>query len=299
MTPPLDPGLYPASYRTPVWKGCLRIFGFMALFWFYTLAHPEVLYSGGVALFAMLVTLLLLLALGNATFAKVTLYPDRIERVTWFGAKSVLRADVIKLERRRHLFFRNLYLVSRKGHFEDLLMPIGIEADAAWDAWMPVAQDACMPTKSAMLRGGRIALAVMTLLVSLGCLIAALVTHVEVKRLATETPVTATVAQVRSKMYKGNLIYSVRLIFDRKQGDGNVVHCDVPDVEMGMRSTKLGEAIKVSPQNTSCFAPHIICDTCAAPSDVLALDMLMVAVVSGLICFLLFWITSREKDKLA
>jgi hypothetical protein len=139
----------------------------------------------------------------------------------------------------------------------------------------------------------------MTLLVSLGCLIAALVMHVEVKRLAKETPVTATVAQVRSKMYKGNLIYSVRLIFDRKQSDGNVVHCDVPDVEMGMRPTKLGEAIKVSPQNTSCFAPHIICDTCAAPSDVLALDMLMVAVVSGLICFLLFWITSREKNKLA
>jgi len=97
-------------------------------------------------------------------------------------------------------------------------------------------------------------------------------------------------------MDKGNLTYSVRLIFDRKQSDGNVVHCDVP-VDLGMRPTRLGEAIKVSPQNTSCFAPHIICDTCAAPSDALALDMLTVAVASGLICFLLFSITSREKNK--
>jgi hypothetical protein len=297
VTPPLDPNLYPASYRTSVWKGGLKVLGGMALFWFYIIAHTDVLYRGGVAPFTMLCALFLLLILINVTFAKVTLYPDHIERVTLFGTKTMLRADVVKLERRRRLFFRSLDLVSGKGLFEGVLLPSGIEANAAWDPWMPVVQDAYMPTKSAMLRGGRIALAVMTLLVSLGCLIAALIMHVEVKRLATETPVTATVAQVRSKMYKGNLIYSVRLIFDRKQSDGNFVHCDVPDVEMGMRPTKLGEAIKVSPQNTSCFAPHIICDTCAAPSDTLALDMLIVAAVSSLICSLLFWITLHEKKK--
>jgi hypothetical protein len=294
---PLDPSLYPANYRTSVWKGGLKVLGGMTLFGFYILAHTHVLYRGAVAPFTVLCALFLLLILINVTFARVTLYLDHIERITLFGAKTMLRADVFKLERRRRLFFRSLYLVSRKGPFEGVLLPSGIEADAAWDAWMPVAQDDYMPTKSAMLRGGRIALAVMTLLISLGCLITALVMYVEVKRLATETPVTATVAQVRSKMYKGDLIYSVRLIFDRKQSDGNVVHCDVPDVEMGVRPTKLGEAIKVSPQNTSCFAPHIICDTCAAPSDALALDMLIVAAVSGLICFLLFWITLREKNK--
>jgi hypothetical protein len=129
-------------------------------------------------------------------------------------------------------------------------------------------------------------------LVSFGCLIAAIIIHFEVKRMATQTPVTATVAQVQTKMYKGNLVYSVRLIFDRKQTDGSVVHCDLPNVEMG--PTKIGDAIKVSPQNTSCFAPDIICDTCAAPSDALALDLLIVAAISGLICFLLFWIPSRE-----
>ena len=297
MATPLDPSLYPASYRPSVWKGSLKILGGMTVFWFYVLGRTDMLWDGRVAPFTLLCALFLLLVLINVTFGKVTLYPDRIERSTLFGTKTMLRSDVVKLERRRRLFSRSLYLVSSKGLFEGVLLPSGIETDAAWDAWMPVVQDAYMPTKSVMLRGGRIALAVMTLLVSFGCLIAAFIMHVEVKRLATETPVTATVAQVQSKMYKGNLVYSVRLIFDRKQSDGNFIHCEVPDVEMGVRPTKLGEAIKVSPQNTSCFAPHIICNTCAAPSDALALDLLMVAAVSGLVCFLLFWVTSREKNK--
>jgi hypothetical protein len=293
---PLDPSLYPASYQTSVWKGGLKVLGGMTLFGIYIIAHTDVLYLG-VAPFTLLCALFLLLMLINVTFAKVTLYPDYIERVTLFGTKTMLRADIVKLERRRRLFFNSLHLVSQEGQFEGVLLPNGIKPDAAWDAWMPVVQDDYVLTKSAMFRGGRIALGVMAGLVSFGCLIAALIMHFEVKRLATQTPVTATVAQVRTKMYKGNQVYSVRLIFDRKRTDGSVVHCDLPDVEMGMRPTKLGEAIKVSPQNTSCFAPHIICDTCAAPSDDLALDLLIVAAVSGLICFLLFWIPSRAKNK--
>jgi hypothetical protein len=298
MATPLDPSLYPASYRTSVWKGGLKMLGGMTLFWFYVLGRTDMLWNGRVAPFTLLCAFFLLVVLINVTFAKVILYPDRIERITLFGTKTMLRDDVVKLERRRRSFFKSLYLVSKKGLFEGVLLPNGVEADAAWNAWMPIAQDEyAMPTRSAMIRGGRIALAVMTLLVSFGCLIATLIMHFEAKRLATQTPVTATVAQVRSKMSKGELIYSVRLIFDRKQSDGSVVHCDVPDVGMGVRPTKLGEAIKVSPQNTSCFAPHIICDTCAAPSDALALELLIVAAVSGLICFLLFWIPSREKNK--
>jgi hypothetical protein len=144
---------------------------------------------------------------------------------------------------------------------------------------------------------GRIAVMVTTLAISLGCLIAAFVMHIEVERLATEEPVTATAAQVRSKMYKGNLVYSARLVFDRKQSDGKLVHCDVPDVEMGMRPTTRGEAIKISPRNTSCLEPHVICETCSAPSDSLALGWMIVAVVSGLVCFLQVRIILREKNK--
>ncbi len=140
MTTPLDRNLYPASYRTSVWKGGLKVLGGMALFSFYVLGRTDMLYRGEVAPFAMLCALFLLLILINVTFAKVMLYPDRIERVTLFGTKTMLRADVVKLERRRRLFFRSLYLVSGKGPFEGVLLPSGIEADAAWDAWMPVVQ---------------------------------------------------------------------------------------------------------------------------------------------------------------
>jgi hypothetical protein len=293
VSAPLNPTLYPSSYRTPVWKGGLKVLGGMTLFCFYILAHTDVLYRGGVAPFTLLGALFLLLVLINVTFAKVTLYTDHIDRVTLFGTKTMLRADVVKLERRRRSFFKSLYLVSQKGLFEGVLLPSGIKPDAAWDAWMPAVQDDYVLTK----RGARIAFGVMAGLVSFGCLLAALIMHFEVKRLATQTPVTATVAQVQNRMYKGVLVYSARLIFDRTQGNGSVVHCDLPDVELGVRSAKLGETIKISPQNTSCFAPDIICDTCAAPSDAVALDLLIIAVACGLICFLLFWITSRERNE--
>ena len=171
------------------------------------LGRTDVLYIG-VTPFILLCGLILLLVLVNVTFAKVTLYPDHIDRVTLFGTRTTLRTDVVKLERRRRLFFNSLHLVSQKGQFEGVLLPNGIKPDAAWDAWMPVVQDDYVLTKSAMFRGGRIALGVMAGLVSFGCLIAALIMHFEVKRLATQTPVTATVAQVRTKMYKGDLIYS-------------------------------------------------------------------------------------------
>lgn len=296
LTPPLDPSLYPASYRTSVWKGGLAIFGTMTLFCIYIFAHTDVFYRGATAPFAILCAILLLVILINTTFAKVVLYPDRIERVTLFGTKTMLRADVVKLERRRRLFSRSLYLTSKRGLFEGVLLPSGIETDAAWDAWMPAAQDAYVPTRSAMLRGSRTALAIVTLLVSLGCLIIALVVHTNVKRRATETPVTATVGNVWSEPGRGGPTYFARLIFDRKQSDGEIIHCDVPHVEIGP-PIKAGTTIKVAPRSATCWEPDIICETCSQSSDALAMDMLIVAAISGLICTFLFWLTLREKNK--
>ena len=145
MTTPLDPSLYPSSYRTSVWRGGLRILGFMTLAVIGLLARSDVIERGGprwLLAFIILALLVLLVTAASVTFAKVTLYPDRIERVTWFGRKSMLRADVVKLERRRSfIIFRTSYLVSKRGLFEGILVPNGIETDAAWDAWMTVAQD--------------------------------------------------------------------------------------------------------------------------------------------------------------
>jgi hypothetical protein len=134
-----------------------------------------------------------------------------------------------------------------------------------------------------------------TLFVSLWCLLLAAVVHQKAQRLSTAAPVTATVAKVWSKrISKGGPTYFARLIFDRKQSDGDIVHCDVPDVLIGQPAT-VGAAIKVVPRSTTCWEPDIFCETCAASNNDFALVMLMVAAVSGLICFVQFWIILREK----
>jgi hypothetical protein len=144
MTTPLDPSLYPASYQTSVLGGGLRVLGFIAIAMVGLLAKSQIVERGGPRYFVVcivLALLFLLIMIVNVTFAKITLYPDRIERATWFGRKSVLRADVVNIERRRRLFFVSLYLTSKKGLFEGILLPNGIEPDAAWNAWMTVAQN--------------------------------------------------------------------------------------------------------------------------------------------------------------
>jgi hypothetical protein len=123
----------------------LRILGFITLAVIGLLARSHIIERGtprSLLIFVILLLLLLLLTLANVTFAKVTLYPDRIERVSWFGRKSMLRADVVELERRRaFIFFKVPLLVSKRGLFEGVQLPTGIEADAPWEAWMTVAQD--------------------------------------------------------------------------------------------------------------------------------------------------------------
>jgi hypothetical protein len=148
----------------------------------------------------------------------------------------------------------------------------------------------------AMTPAGRIMVIAMTLCVSLACLTGAAVVFVTAKRLATETPVMATVAKVWSQRgAKGrDLVYHAQLIFDRKQNDGEVVHCDVPRVNLGIKPATVGATIKVAPRATSCWDPDIICETCVAPTGYHALGFLLVAAVSGLICFFLTRSAVRE-----
>jgi hypothetical protein len=134
-----------------------------------------------------------------------------------------------------------------------------------------------------------------TLAVSLGCLTGAAGVYAMARRLATETPVAATVAKVWSERTTkgGQPLYQAQLIFDRIQNDGKIVHCDVPRVFLGIQPTTAGATIKVAPRVTSCLEPDVICETCVAPSGHLALGMLIIAVVSGLICFFLMRSTVR------
>ena len=136
----LDPSLYPSSYRASIWRGGLRVFGFMTLFLLSVLGRTHIIdrrVAPWVLVFIIVMAIFLLLTLINIMFAQVTLYPDRIERVTWFGRKSMARADVAKLQRRG--LFKIAVLVSRRDPGDGIQLPSGIKADVAWDAWMTVA----------------------------------------------------------------------------------------------------------------------------------------------------------------
>jgi hypothetical protein len=150
---------------------------------------------------------------------------------------------------------------------------------------------------------GRIMIMTITFCVSLGCLMGAAGVSAAARRLASETPVMATVARVwseRATSKGGGLVYHARLIFDRKQNDGEIIHCDVPRVDLGIQPTTVGATIKVAPRATSCWEPDVICATCIAPTGYLALGMLTIAAVSGLICFFLAWsIVRGSRNKAA
>jgi hypothetical protein len=114
--------------------------------------------------------------------------------------------------------------------------------------------------------------------------------HEKANRVATETPVTATVVKVwTERAPKGTrLLYYAHLIFDRKQSDGEVVHCDVPKVGLGPQPATVGGAVTIYPRNTSCWEPDVICENCDAPYPYMSLrGMLIVASMSGLICLFL------------
>lgn len=136
-----------------------------------------------------------------------------------------------------------------------------------------------------------------TLLICLGCLIGAAVIRQNARLLA--VPVEATIASAwveRGKSNVGEPVYYARLVFDRIQNTGGIVHCDVPRVRIGQSAT-IDSKIEVFPHATSCREPYVKCKTCARPSDSLELSVLIIAIVSGLICAIQIRGTLREKAK--
>jgi hypothetical protein len=132
-----------------------------------------------------------------------------------------------------------------------------------------------------------------TLVVSFLCLMIAAVVHQKAKLMAAATPVPATVLQVWSKrLSRGEPTYFARLIFDRKQNDGEIVHCDVPDVLIGQPAA-VGATLTVGPRAETCWEPYIFCENCAMPNDHLALALLIIAVILGFACLFMI-ITMRN-----
>jgi hypothetical protein len=138
---------------------------------------------------------------------------------------------------------------------------------------------------------GRIIAIEITAFISLVCMVIALTVQSNANRLAVETPVVAKVAQVWSRAARGGPVYRAHLIFDRKQSDGQIVHCDVPRVDLGARPPFVGGTIKIYPRAESCWEPDVVCETCMVPSGRIALSFLTIAVISGF-C-LCFFVTRR------
>jgi hypothetical protein len=77
VTTSLDLNLYPAIYRTSIWKRSLKILGAMTLFLLYVLARMDTLdrpVAPSLLVFIILLALFLRLTSANASFVKVTLY---------------------------------------------------------------------------------------------------------------------------------------------------------------------------------------------------------------------------------
>jgi hypothetical protein len=142
--------------------------------------------------------------------------------------------------------------------------------------------------------GRRYATIATTFIFSLLFLAGAAGVHLAAKRRATETPVVATVAKLWSEKAKYGLVYHAQLIYDRKQSDGQTVHCDVPRVDLGAHPAAVGTTIEVAPRANTCWEPDVVCENCVEASDDLASGMLVIAIVSGLICSLLIWSTVRD-----
>ena len=143
---------------------------------------------------------------------------------------------------------------------------------------------------------GRIGAIAITAFISLACAVIALTVQSAANRLAAETPVVAKVAKVWSQASKSGLEYRAQLIFDRKQSDGQIVHCDVPRVDLGMTRPIVGGTIKIAPRAESCWEPDVMCETCTVPSGRIALSFLTIAIVSGWLCFVVTRRTLRERS---
>jgi hypothetical protein len=139
LTASPDPSLYPATYRISFWKGfriLLVPIGLLALSQVGRAAHLGAFNLWFLAVILVIVTV----SLGSFVFARVTLYPDRIERQSWFGKRTMRRAEVAGLVVRGS--FKTPALTSKIQGEYPFPLPKIVKTDAAWDAWMTVIADA-------------------------------------------------------------------------------------------------------------------------------------------------------------
>ena len=136
-----DTSLYPAAYRVPLWRGLARVTAYFSLFALAVFGRAQILRNGHslwLMIFIVAMGALLVVVVANTVFARVVLYSDRIERITWFGKKTLKRDQVKSLRRsKRYLgLIENSLLISKVAYDESILLPNAVHEDHAWSAWM-------------------------------------------------------------------------------------------------------------------------------------------------------------------
>jgi len=150
----------------------------------------------------------------------------------------------------------------------------------------------------ALTRDEKLSLGSYTAAASALALIFAAFIFVTKQRLSLETPANATIANVwteghlnKSQAYTQ---YYARLVFDRKQSDGTIVHCDVPRVKLGANAP-VSTTLKIFPRPTSCWDPDFL-DVSDLPGDRYIPISLVISLASAVLSFLLFRSVVREKE---
>jgi hypothetical protein len=136
----------------------------------------------------------------------------------------------------------------------------------------------------------------LSLLISIASLVAAVAAHERGLRLASNPTVIATVKNILIGRGGTSGEYA-HLIYDRKDQNGQLIHCDLPRVRIGNFARKLtnGDPVTIAPRANSCWEPDIICEICASSKE--SVEVLSaVSAASGVLFAALIWRGRRVSE---
>jgi hypothetical protein len=245
--------LFPATYRATIKsqvKPLLSILG-LALFGFFGRAHLSLSSPLWLWIFAFVLLGLLLFSVLNASMCRVTLYEDRIEKKTWFGKQTMRREDVALIRPGR---FGGFSLTHRHNSAYGVVIPAGIERDAAWNAWLssvPAANSRMAESPKNYL------LLIFSGMAFVVCFVLFLIFWaVDVKEhaVAGYAHTKARIERAWTECSKGGCYKVGEISFQREQ-NGQTIACRAT---VGLRSHSLQDILEIAPEPDSCYRPTVL-----------------------------------------
>ncbi len=130
-----EPTLFPRTYRAPRSRALAKVVKGVVLFGLaaFGRAHLDAMAPSWAWMFAGVLLVLIVFMIWDQARCRITLYPGRIERRTWFGSRNWAREDVGYVSPRRG---RGFALVHRYNRGYRLDIPAGIARDEGWETWL-------------------------------------------------------------------------------------------------------------------------------------------------------------------